>query len=376
MAECPWEALSDPELPDGAKVVLAALWRHAGSSGRFVWPSRDTLSRRCGMSPRTLRRHLATLRARQWVTEAQGVETHGHPGWHLCDPPGVPVATGIEGPVGEAKVGDHPECSDSEELQPKTPICRSPPRTTRTDRSATNLDLTPDNPGRTKLDARPELTAEKTRTDRALLYGNQQVEPTGGGCSQDLGECGAKAPPPPRRSVSAQAWRSDFVFRWRRQFNPETRGGTRVSDPTGGAHRLVELQRMLDEHGGDVVAEVLLHAGERVVRHHESGMRADVGLPPRMFAVTFRADKPQAFDALLDAWQADKRRKRRSGRTPAAPAELDGRPLTDEEQRVWHTAFGEDPERAVREHRRRQDASDFASGLLSGFEVRPPEATP
>ncbi len=347
MAECPWEALSDTTLPDGAKVVLAALWRHAGSSGRFVWPSRDTLANRCGMSPRTLRRHLAVLRERQWVTEAQGEETRGNPGWHLCDPPGVPVATGIEAAVG---------------------VHNRAPELVSADRSADNIDRSPDSADRTEVSARPELTADTTRTDRSLLYGNQQVEPTGGGCSQDPEQARENAPPPPpKRGLTATAWRSDWVWRWKSEFGFEA-CGFRISDPTYGADRICEIQRMLDDHGRELVESVLLHAAARVVRHHESEGRH--GLHPGAFAVVFRADKPRAFDALLDAWQADQGRKRVSGRTAAAPAELDGVPLSDEEQRVWHRAMGEDPERAVREHREAQAAAESVGSVfdaLPGF---------
>jgi len=337
VAECPWEALRDPTLPDGAKTVLTALWRRAGSSGRFVWPSPETLATDCGMKPRTLRKHLATLREREWVTRS--TDADGRHGWTLCDPPGVAV-----------HAADEPDLELERQERAGTNVSDNGKSVPSTGKNVP--DERQERAGHTNVPA--STCHENGENVPPLLYRNQRHEPT---VVRDA------EPPPPSRSLGVNAWRSEFVFAWRGQFDADARG-CRVSDPTSGAHRLVELQRMLDEHGGDVVRDVLLHAGERVVRHHESG--GAHGLHPRMLAVTFRADKPQAFDALLDAWQADNGRKRRSGRLQAAPAELDGVGLTDEEQRVWMRAQGEDPERAVREHRQRSSTAAFADGLLGG----------
>ncbi len=324
MAECPWEALRDPTLPDGAKTVLTALWRRAGASGRFVWPSPETLATDCGMKPRTLRKHLATLRDREWLSRSTAAD--GRRGWTLCDPPGVAVHTADE-PDFEHERHDGAGASVPNERQERAEDSNVPARACQEN----GTDVPP------------------------LLYRNQRHEPT----VERAGE------PSPPSSIGVHAWRMDFTFRWRAQFDPDARG-CRVMDPTSGAHRLVELQRWLDEPavGPSVVADVLLHAGERVVRHHESGGKH--GLHPRMFAVVFRADKPQAFEALLDAWQADTGRKRHTGKLQAAPAELDGVPLTDEDQRVWMRAQGEDPERAVREHREEREARDLVAGSAIG----------
>jgi hypothetical protein len=111
---------------------------------------------------------------------------------------------------------------------------------------------------------------------------------------------------------------------------------------------------------------VLLHAGREVQRHLESNGQANVGMHPGRLAVAFRAEAP-SFGALLDDWQRATRRKRHTGKAPVAPAELDGVPLTDEEQRVWVRAQGDQPERAVREHRQRSSTSAFADDLLGGI---------
>jgi hypothetical protein len=111
---------------------------------------------------------------------------------------------------------------------------------------------------------------------------------------------------------------------------------------------------MLDEHGPEVVGNVLMHARKAVIRHYETSER--FGLHPRMLAVTFRADKPQAFDALLDAWQRDTRKKRVSGKLGAPPAKVDGLALDDDDERVWMTALGHDAEQAVRDARAAREA--------------------
>jgi hypothetical protein len=322
VAECPWEALRDPTLPDGAKTVLTALWRRAGASGRFVWPSPETLATDCGMKPRTLRKHLATLRDREWLSRSTAAD--GRRGWTLCDPPGVAVHT-----------ADEPDSEHERHEDAGTSVPSS------------GKNVPNERHGRAEDSNVPARPCQENGTSvPPLLYRNQRHEPTV--------VRGAESPPP-SRSLGVNAWRSEFVFAWRGQFDADARG-CRISDPTSGAHRLVELQRMLDEHGGDVVRDVLLHAAERVVRHHETN--GEHGLHPRMLAVTFRADKPQAFDALLDAWQADTRRKRHTGKTPAAPAEIDGVSLTDEEQRMWILTDGGDAERqaAIRAHREVQEA--------------------
>lgn len=346
MAECPWEALRDPALTDGAKTVLTVLWRYAGGSGRFVWPSRDTLGARCGMTPRTLRRHLAKLRETRWITEAEGAETRGNPGWHLCDPPGEPQHLGIEAAVGEHDRADNP------------------------DREADRNDRTPDNPDREEEAPRTDVTAFSDNPDRPYIIGTNPLN-RGGGCAGARGESDGQRPeapqpaPPAGRVVGVNAWRSEFVWAWRSHVEAL---GVRISDPTHGAGKVEELQRMLDEHGPDVVRDVLLASADEVARHHET--RGQHGLHPGALAVVFRADRPQAFDARLDAWQRDRGRKRISGRLAPAPAELDGQRLTDAEQRAWMVAQGDDPAGAVRrlrESARTRAAVDASLGGLLGI---------
>lgn len=356
MAECPWEALRS-NLPDGAKTVLTALWRYAGSSGRFVWPSRETLAERCGMSTRTLRRHLAVLRERQWVTEARGEETRGNPGWHLCDPPGVPQVMGVEAATGEhdrGNRGDQPESNDVDGLQPKSPICRSP-QSVISDRSA-------DNPIRTEQVTRPELTANTTRTVRSHLTRNRQLEPTcyEVGSAVQRAEPNAVAAAGPR-SLLATTFSAEFDWRWRSEFAD----GPKVANPAFGSRRLAGLQEALDEHGPDTVADVLVHAGHEVRRHLESGGRG--GLDPRILAVAVRLESP-SFGRLLDDWQRATRRKRHTGKVPAAPAELDGVRLTDEEQRAWLVTDGDVAARqdAVRGLREEQEARELVARSAIG----------
>ena len=346
MAECPWEALRS-DLPDGAKTVLTALWRYAGSSGRFVWPSRETLADRCGMSTRTLRRHLAVLRERQWVTEARGEETRGNPGWHLCDPPGVPQMTGIAAATGEH---DRDDAADSPDQKPDT------------------SDRSPDSSGRTEQVERPELTASATRTDRPHLTRNRQLEPT----CLEVGNTVQREPANVRAAagwvdgppgVNATHWLGEFEWEWRQSFGP-VGDRPQVRNPARGARNWAGLQEALTDHGSDTVRAVLLHAGGEVQRHLETQGRG--GMHPGRLAVAFRAEAP-SFGALLDDWQLAQGRKRVSGKSPAAPAELDGVPLTDEEQRVWVRAQGDQPERAVREHRQRSSTSAFADDLLGGI---------
>ncbi len=341
MAECPWEALRS-NLPDGAKTVLTALWRYAGSSGRFVWPSRETLADRCGMSTRTLRRHLAVLRDRQWVTEARGEETRGNPGWHLCDPPGVPQVVGVEAATGDAE-------ADNADRQPDT------------------SDRSPDNADRTEQVTRPEMTANTTRTDRPHLTSNLRFEPTcsevGNTVQREAANVRAAASlARESQTVNASHWLGEFEWTWRQNFGP-IGDRPQVSNPARGARNWTGLQAALDDHGSDTVRDVLLHAGGEVQRHLETQGRG--GMHPGRLAVAFRAEAP-SFGALLDAWQLAQGRKRVSGKSPAAPAELDGVPLTDEEQRVWMRAGGDQPERAVREHREEQEARDLVAGSALG----------
>lgn len=352
MAECPKEALRDTALPTAARLVLVALWHRAGREKRFVWPSRATLAADVGSNERTLRRNLAILRDRGWIREHIGDETGGNPGWYLCDPPGVPQVLGIDAPLGT---------HDAAVTSDRGPATNGPGE-------ATN--------DRTPVPDRPPMTAEAATNDRPYSIGTNQ-EPGGGGCARAREDDdrqrreGAQPPPPPaslRRGPDVSAWSCDFRFAWEAHVQAL---GVHISNPTVGAAKVVELQRMLDEHGGDVVRDVLLHAASEVARRLQTGDER-VGIDPRFLGVVFRADKPQAFDARLDAWQRDQGRKRVSGRVPVAPAELDGEPLTDEEQRVWMRA-GDDPEGAVR--RARVEAAEMAD-LFSGIGLSLPDEPP
>lgn len=334
MAECPWEALRDPTLPDGAKTVLTALWRRAGSSGRFVWPSPETLATDCGMKPRTLRKHLATLRDREWVSRSTAAD--GRRGWTLCDPPGEAVHVADE--------------FESEQERHEDAGMNVPSTGTNVPNERQEHAEDPNVPAR--------ACQENGTSVPPLLYRNQRHEPTVGKGAE---------PSPPSRSIGVHAWRMDFGFKWRARFDPAV-CGCRVFDPTGDGRRWAEVQRWLDDVavGPKVLTDVLLHAAERVVRWHETG--GQHGLPPKMFAVTFRADKPDAFPALLDDWQADTGRKRHTGKVPAAPAEIDGVRLTDEEQRTWLVTDGDVAARqdAVRGLREEQEARELVARSAIG----------
>lgn len=341
MAECPREALAS-DLPSGAKVVLAALWSRAAAERRFVWPSRDTLAADCGMAPRTVRKHLAALKERRWVVEHDGPETNGNPGWQLCDPPGTPQILGVEAALG---THDRPDSGTNVPAQ----TCQAPAKTCRPERAA-----------------RHERAAEPARTCRPYSIGTTK-EPIDDdpfstevqGAETSAPSSSSNSPPAPDpEHPSAHAWAMEWAIRWRQELGYEVTG-YRLHDPTRGPRKVVALQQALDEYGRTLVESVLLHAGRRVVRHHESDGR--FGLHPKMFGALFYEDRPRAWEACLDAWQADEGRRRVSGRVSAPPGELDGRPLTDDEQRAWMVSGGgQDAEQAIRDMR---DAADATSKL-------------
>lgn len=331
MAECPAEALAS-KLPSGAKVVLAALWLRAGSGRRFVWPSRDTLAADVGgMSDRQLRRNLALLEAERWLVAEK--DQYGHPGWSLCDPPGNVVHR-------------HESAPNATHDRPVVDV-----------QTAAEYD-------RTQTSNRTSTTAEPDIHDRRI-----PMEPTmnqlDGGNSPPLSAAvqersdSAPALPSPPKGIGATAWRSDFVFAWGTGLEGQE---FHVHDPTRGAHKLLELQAMLDTHGPKTVTAVLLHAQGEVLRHHETDRR--FGLHPKMLGATFLADKPRAFEALLDAWQGDTGRKRVSGKLEVSPAKLDDVPLNDDDQRAWMMAQGDNPEAAVRDARTARDAAEGSAAMF------------
>lgn len=319
MAECPKEALASTVLKPGAKVVLAALWLRAGRDRRFVWPSRATLAADVGgASDRQLRRHLAHLESERWIVAER--DRHGHYGWSLCDPPGTVVHKHESAPNA---THDRPDKSV------QTPV--------ESDRTETST--------RTNLSAEPAISdqripMESVRTNlRSPLELPSPVERA----KTDV-EAGASKP------VGVNAWRSEFVWAWRAEFNQQATGGHTVQDPTSGARRIPELMRVLEEFGGQLVSDVLFHAGREVLRHFKAGGATNVGLHPGVLNTALRSDMP-SFPPLLDAWQRDTRKKRTSGKLGASPAMLDGVTMDDDDQRVWMTAMGEDPEGAVRDAR-------------------------
>ncbi len=323
MAECPREALRDPTLPAGAKVVLTALWRYAGRQKRFVWPSADTLAADVGLKDRTVRKHLKVLRDRKWITNAES--ENGRRGWNLCDPPGAIVSTGVAAPQGE-----HDRDEDGAQA------CRESAQTDREEAQACRHEQTEVH----------ERAAKAVQACQPLPYTNQRIEPT---TSNDGGSTVQSAEAPivggAGSGLRASTFAAEFDWSWRQAFA----SGPKVQNPCHGARRLAGLQEALDEHQDpDLVRDVLLHAGREVQRHLESGGRG--GLDPRRLAVAFRVEAP-SFGVLLDDWQRSQQRKRGSGRFAAAPRELDGVALDDEDQRAWNAAMGHEPERAVRECR-------------------------
>jgi hypothetical protein len=349
MAECPREALAS-SLPSGAKVVLAALWLRAGSGRRFVWPSRETLAADVGgMSERQLRRCLADLEAGRWIVPEK--DRHGHAGWSLCDPPGHVVHAHESEPN-----ATHDRCPD---IHGRPADIHGRPADIHVRTAVKNVRTSMAD--RTSMSAKPDIHGQRISMEPTMNQidgGNSRpLSPT----VQERADSAAGLPPPPHK-IGATAWRSDFVFAW-----SAAQAGARVtvSDPTRGAHRLVELQAMLDEHGPETVTAVLLHAQAEVIRHHETDER--FGLHPRMLAVTFRADKPQAFEALLDAWQRDTKKKRVTGKLGAPPAKLDGVPLDDDDSRAWMTSLGHDPEQAVRDARMARQAEGDAVEMLEAL---------
>lgn len=343
MAECPREALRDPTLPAGAKVVLTALWRYAGRQKRFVWPSADTLAADVGLKDRTVRKHLKVLRDRKWITNAES--ENGRRGWNLCDPPGAIVSTGVVAPQGEHD-------RDEDEAQ----ACRESARTDREEAQVCRHEQTEVH----------ERAADSAQTCQPHLYTNQRIEPTtssDGGCTVQSAGPNIRAGAASGSGLRASTFVAEFAWHWRQAFGSGS--GPRVENPTRGSRRLAGLQDVLDEHEDpDLVRDVLLHAGREVQRHLESGGRANVGLAPGRLAVAFRSEAP-SFGVLLDDWQRAQQRKRSSGRFAAAPRELDGVPLDDDDQRTWALAMGDEPERAVREAREAKATAAMAGEALS-----------
>lgn len=299
MAECPAEALSS-SLPAGAKLLLVVLWSYAGTGKRFVWPSRARLGCDLDMNERTLRRHLAALKAAKWIVEAEGSETRGNPGWHLCDPPGTAQRLGVESELGE------------------TPD--------RTEVTAKRTEVTGD--ARTEVTERTKVTAPTGQNSPPLPLRNQPI----GIGSSDLPSAVQRAEasaPGGGGKLSASAFMGEFEWQWRQEFGA---GSPRVSSPVRGARRIAGLQEALDEHGADVVGDVILHAGADTKTHLETQGRS--GLDPRVLAVAFRLESP-SFGVLLDRWQRDTGAQRTSGAISSAPGDLDGVALTDEEARTW-----------------------------------------
>jgi hypothetical protein len=333
VAECPKEALADATLPPMARIVLAVLWAYAGRGKRFVWPSVDTIAQAAGCTTRAAYRNLSLLRERLWIQPAQG--RAGNKGWHLCDPPGTPVCTGDEADVGAI----HP------------------------DAGVMNADASVTTPASRLTLASQNADASVNR----ISIGTNQ-EPTsrckvGGSTVQGSAETPALAAAAAR--VDAIAWRADFAWQWTERFSG-ARGRAMVPSPVNGPTRLRALQEALDEFGGETVAKVLLYAGDAVQRRTEASGDERVGMHPGRLASAFRLEAG-TFAVLLDEWQRETRQKRVSGRVPVAPAEIDGEPLTDEEQRVWMRASGDDPEGAVRRARvEAAEMADLFAGVVQG----------
>jgi len=73
----------DLDLPPGEKLVLLALADQANDEGRQCWPSVDTIGRRSGQGERTVRRALATLEDKGFLTrqhrDGTSTQYHVHP---------------------------------------------------------------------------------------------------------------------------------------------------------------------------------------------------------------------------------------------------------------------------------------------------------
>ena len=334
MAECPKEALSDSTLPPMARILLTVLWSYAGRGKRFVWPSTQTLAQGTGMSQRAVQRNLLTLRKREWVTPAESEA--GRSGWWLCDPPGVRRHVAHEAPMAEVspdasvRVGDAGVAGDDADVA-----------TLETEATLTS----------SKSDAGvvPHLYRNQPRTIRQDL--SPTVQESAGTSVQEAAVSAAPSGP------DATAWAADFTWRWRERFGGHD-GRPLVPNPTSGARRWRALQEALDDFGAETVAAALMHAGGEVQRRLEASGDERVGMHPGKLHVAFRLEAG-SFPVLLNDWQAAQGRKRRSGAIPAAPAELDGEPLTDDEQRVWMLAMGADPAGAVR--RKREETSRGAA---------------
>jgi len=316
MAECPREALRS-DLPAPAKVVLAVLWSYAGRDARFVWPSRETLRAEAGVkSERTLRTHLRRLERDRWIVQRKG--TNGRMGWCLCDPPGDVV--------------------HAAEIEPDATH----------DRPATSGQTPAESGQRAESghEPRPEVATEPAEYGHSHLSIGTNHEPITPPPNSTPTVQAAPAGAQAGAGIGASAWCSDFRFTWEDRF---FKCRNIIQNPTRNPRRLMELQAALDEFGADTVRDVLLWAGGEVVRHFESKGR--FGVSPGSLSVAFRAEAP-SFGVLLDGWQREQGRKRVSGRRRAAPGELDGVPLSDEEQRVWMREGSEhEAEDAVRDHR-------------------------
>ncbi len=341
--EVPKAALSDKRLGASLK-LLTALWGFAGR-GRFVWPSVALLESQLSCTTRTVRRHIARLVETGWVVK-EIRESDGKKGYCLCDPPGV-IAHRSQAPLD----GRHtrPEEADNVVQEADSSVQKE-----------ANSDMT-------DLAAETELSANPDETVRSILLGTNQ-ELKGGSDLHGTGEPGANAQAPaPAHRVAFDAWRMEFAGLWATKLAEHR---VRCGDPTRARHKLAGLRDALEEHGGDVVRDVLLHALDGVARHHQSNGRH--GLHPGKLGVVFSPERPGAWEARLDAWQTAQGKLTR-GRTPNPPVDLDGVRLTDEEQREWHLHRGGDHVEWLRDRRmqaaaeeRRQEAAVaefFASGV-------------
>lgn len=335
--EAPKAAMRDPAVGRAARDTLTALWGYAGKDKRFVWPSNALLASELGCSERTIYRHIERLVASGWVKH-EVRKSDGRKGYCLCDPPGV-VVHRAQPPL------------DGRHTRPiPTDTSGDSTVSTVTDEDSTDM---------TEVAAESKLSLDRDVSDNRILLGTNQEPIQGGSDLHGTGETSETAQPPAPR-VCFDDWRMVFAGLWRAACHEAKR---HVGDPTRGRHKLAGLREALEEHGGDVVRDVLLHALQGVLRHHET--RGRHGLHPGKLGVVFTPDRPGAWGALLDAWQADQGKLRR-GRTPMPPRELDGVPLTDEEQREWHLYRGGDHERWLRERRDAAAVDERASEAMVG----------
>ncbi len=362
MAECPKEALRDATIPPMARILLTVLWAYAGRGKRFVFPSVPTLSAETGMSERACRRNLSRLRDLGWIAPATAEA--GRPGWHLCDPPGVPAHTGHEGPTG----APHPDATVIEDENPRTPASEpADAGVIKADASVTKADASVRTPASARTLASSKADASVHRLSIGTNHEPQQqqrgstVQPAGEPAASSSSSSSSSSS---RGQVDPNAWRLEVLLpRWAPLYAGSTpESGVHLPDPTSGAHRWSGLQAALDAHGSEVVLEVVLHAGREMARHHETKGRH--GLEPRKLSALFVSGKEGAWAALLDSWQREAGRRRSSGRISAAPPTVDGRPLSDEEHRAYMRAGGgREGTWAVQELRAKEQAGEFDSAV-------------